>query len=82
MAIAEVITLYDSNANDVVAMLRKRADIIEAQTDEDDRSVAVIAVEVTESGDIQVFGWGQTDDFHALGVMAKASARLAIGPDE
>lgn len=82
MAIAEVITLYDANANDVVAMLRKRADIIEAQTDTDDRTVAMIAIEVTESSDIQVFGWGQTDDFHALGVMAMASARLAVGPDE
>ena len=82
MELAEVITLYDSNANDVVAMLRKRADIIEAETQADDQTVAMIAVQVTESGDLEIFGWGQTDDFHCLGVLAMASARLAVGPAE
>lgn len=82
MSIAEVVTLYDSNANHIPAMLRKRADLIEAQTESDDRTVAMIAVEVTETGDIEIYGWGQTDDFHCLGVLAMASARLAVGPSE
>ena len=80
--LAEVVTLYDSNANDIVAMLRKSAESIEAETDEHDRTVAMIAVKVLESGDIDLFGWGQTNDFHCLGVLAMASARLAVGPAE
>lgn len=82
MELAEVVTLYDSNANHIPAMLRKRAELIEAQTESDDRTVAMIAVEVTETGDIEIYGWGATDDFHCLGVLAMASARLAVGPAE
>jgi len=82
MEIAEVITLYDTNANNIVDMLRIKASAIEAETPADDRTVAMIAVEVTESGDIEIFGWGQTNDFHCLGVLAMASARLAVGPAE
>lgn len=80
--LAEVVTLYDSNASQIPAMLRKRADAIDAETEKDDRTVAMIAVEVTESGDVQLFGWGDTDDFHALGVLAKASVLLSVGPAE
>lgn len=80
--VAEVITLYDSNANHIPAMLRKRAEMIEAETEADDRTVAMIAIAVTESGDLEVYGWGDTDDFHCLGVLAMASARLAVGPAE
>jgi hypothetical protein len=80
--VAEVITLYDSNANNIPAMLHKRAEMIEAETEADDRTVAMIAIAVTESGDLEIYGWGDTNDFHCLGVMAMASARLAIGPAE
>jgi len=80
--VAEVITLYDTNANHIPAMLRKRAELIEVETEEDDRTVAMIAIEVTESGDIEVYGWGDTNEFHCLGVLAMASARLAVGPAE
>ena len=82
MKIAEVVTLYDTNANDIVAMLRKSAESIESETEDHDRTVAMIAVKVLESGDIDLFGWGQTNDFHCLGVLAMASARLAVGPEE
>jgi hypothetical protein len=56
--------------------------LIEVETEEDDRTVAMIAIEVTESGDIEVYGWGDTNEFHCLGVLAMASARLAVGPAE
>jgi len=55
--LAEVVTLYDSNASQIPAMLRKRADAIEAETERDDRTVAMIAVEVTDSGDLEIYGW-------------------------
>ena len=80
--IAEVVTLYETNAGYIPDMLRKRAEAIEAQTEQDDRVVSMIAVEVTESGDLEIYGWGKTDDFHCLGVLAMASARLAVGPAE
>jgi hypothetical protein len=80
--LAEVVTLYDSNASQIPAMLRKRADAIEAETEQDDRTIASILVEVTESGDLEIYGFGATDDFHCLGVLAMASARLAVGPAE
>ena len=80
--LAEVVTLYDSNASQIPAMLRKRADAIDAETEKDDRTIATIFIEVTESGDLEIYGFGQTDDFHCLGVLAMASARLAVGPAE
>lgn len=80
--IAEVVTLYDTNANHITDMMRLCADKIEAETEDDDRTVAMIAIRVTESDDIELFGWGPTNDFHALGVLAMASARLAVGPAE
>jgi hypothetical protein len=80
--VAEVITLYETNANHIPDMLRRRADAIEAETDEDDRTVAMIAIAVSESGDIEVYGFGDTNDFHCLGVLPMASARLAVGPAE
>jgi hypothetical protein len=82
LKLAEVVTLYDTNASRIPDMLRKRADAIEAETEQDDRTIAMIAVEVTESGDLEIYGWGDTDDFHCLGVLAMASARLAVGPAE
>ena len=80
--LAEVVTLYDSNASQIPAMLRKRADAIDAETEKDDRTIATIFIEVTESGDLEIYGFGKTDDFHCLGVLAMASARLAVGPEE
>lgn len=80
--VAEVVTLYETNANHITDMMRQCADRIEAETDADDRTVAMIAIRVTESDDIELFGWGQTDDFHCLGVLSMASARLAVGPAE
>jgi hypothetical protein len=82
MKLAEVVTLYETNASHIPDMLRKRADLIESQTENDDRAIAMIAVEVTESGDLEIYEWGQTDNFHCLGVLAMASARLAAGPSE
>ena len=82
MAIAEVVTLYETNANYIPDMLRRRAEAIEAETDQDDCTVAMIAIAVSESGDIEVYGFGDTNDFHCLGVLSMASARLAVGPAE
>lgn len=50
MALAEVVTLYDTNAANVADMLRGAAENIESETDADDRTEAIIAVQIAESG--------------------------------
>jgi hypothetical protein len=72
-----VVPLYDgAMAADVVGSLRRSADSVEAETEEDNRTVAMIAVQVCEDGEIKVYGWGQTHKFHAIGVLACAMAEL------
>lgn len=75
--LAEVVTLYDKNASDVPAMLRNSADSIENETEADDRTVAMIAVQVTESGAIEVYGWGATDSLKAIGALHLGIAKIA-----
>ena len=69
MTLAEVVSLFPENAREVPAMLRNAADAIETEAEDDDRTVAVIAVQVTESGAVEVYGWGETDDLHAVGAL-------------
>jgi hypothetical protein len=73
-----VVPLYDgAMAADVIGSLRRAANSIEAETGEDDRTVSMIAVAVSETGNVEIYGWGQTNSFHALGVLAKGMAKLA-----
>ncbi|QNQ09271.1 hypothetical protein [Sphingomonas alpina] len=73
-----VVPLYDkAMAADVIGSLRRAADSIEAETEQDDRTVSMIAVAVSETGNIEIYGWGQTNSFHALGALAKGMAKLA-----
>ena len=76
MALAEVTTLFDANCRSIPAMLREAADSIEAETDSDDRTKAIVAVHVSKSGEVMVYGWGDTDDFHALGSLTAGIAEL------
>lgn len=69
-------TLYETNASDVPAMLRKSADSIEVETDDDDRTKAMISVQVTHGGVIAIYGWGATDRFAAIGVLQAAIVKL------
>lgn len=56
--LAEVVTLYDTNARDIVASIRKLADDIEAGDYGDVREVALAM-----AGDkLHVFGWGPEQD--------------------
>ena len=74
---AEVITLHSTNASDIAAMLRQAADTIEAETEDDVRTVAIVAVQVAENGQAQVYGWGQTDTLAAIGTLHLGAAKLA-----
>lgn len=75
--LAEVHTLYEANARSVPDMLRIAADNIESEEPEGfAKTVAMIAVQLTENGDIQVYGWGQTTTIHALGVLTAGAQKI------
>lgn len=70
LASLKVVPLFDAaQAGDIVGSHRRSAESIEAEKPEDDRTIAIVAVRLTESGAIDVYGWGQTDRFHALGML-------------
>lgn len=73
----KVVPLFDGGSNaDIPLRMRQSADAIAAETDDDDRTVAVIAVHVTEDGRIEVYGWGRTDGLHAIGALTAAARQL------
>lgn len=74
--LAEVHTLYDVNASDVAAMLRQSADNIEAETDENDRTRAMMGVQVTHAGTVAIYGWGKIERFEAIGILQAAITKL------
>lgn len=80
--LAVVETLYDKNASDVPAMLRQSADSIEAETDEHDRTKAMIAVQLTHGGQIAIYGWGEAERFRCIGALQAAIVKLADGVEE
>lgn len=61
-SLAEVHVLYRDNARDIAAMLRTAAQSIETEREEGySPTRAMVAVQISESGKIQVYGWGATD---------------------
>lgn len=75
--LAEVHTIYETNARSIPDMLRHSADSIESEGPEGyARTVAMIAVQLSEDGDIQVYGWGQTTTIHALGVLTAGAQKI------
>lgn len=82
MSLAEVVTLYDVNAASIPDMLRKSADSIEAETEADDRTKAMVAVQVSHDGMVTVYGWGVVDRFMAIGALQAAVTKLCDGVAE
>ena len=76
MTLAEVHTLYESNARSIPDMLRKAADSIEAEAGDDSPTTAVVAIRLTDNGTVQVYGWGDTTDLHALGLIERGKHEL------
>lgn len=74
--LAEVHTLYDVNASDVPAMLRQSADSIESETDGNDRTRAMMGVQVTQGGTIAIYGSGKIERFEAIGILQAAITKL------
>lgn len=72
-------SLRETTAADIAAMLRQSAESIESETDEDARTVAMIAVQVCEGQAVKVYGWGQTDSLHALGALQLGATEIISG---
>jgi len=72
-----VVPIYEQNSSDIVAMLRQSADSIESETDEVDKTVAEVFLQVTESGEVIVYGWGDVHSkWHTIGILHSAIAEL------
>jgi hypothetical protein len=72
--IAEVTTIYERNARDVVTQLRAAADSIEAGLPFDVRgAVFVLASRNTK---VDVYSWGDLDNYSTLGVLSRAVAYI------
>jgi|DEB19_MinimDraft_3_1074340.scaffolds.fasta_scaffold278122_2 hypothetical protein len=81
--IAEVATLYETNARSIPDMLRQAADSIEEEASEDcSPTVAMVAVQISESGQVHVYGWGDTDDLRAIGLMERGKHSLLASIEE
>lgn len=79
MKLAEVHTLYEQNASDIPAMLRQAADNIEKWRERSETNIkTMIAVTVDEDGDVQVYGWGQTDSMDCLATLQLAIVKRSI----
>lgn len=75
--LAEVHTIYETNARSIPDMLRSAAENIESEETEGYvRTSAMIAVQVSEDGQIQVYGWGTTDSLHALGALTAGAQSI------
>ena len=60
--LAEVITLYESNANDIVSMMREIADEIEEHED----THGMVCIRLTDEG-LRPYLWGKVTTPEALG---------------
>jgi hypothetical protein len=76
---AEVITLFETNCADIPAMLRATADNVSGETDEHDRTETIICLQVHESGDVQIYGWGRSDTLHCIAQLEIAKHQLIQG---
>ncbi len=75
--LAEVHTIYESNARSISDMLRKAADNLETEEAEGyARTTAMVAVQIGENGVAQVYGWGETDLIHALGLLHAGAQQI------
>lgn len=77
MKLAEVHTLYETNARSIPDMLREAASNIETEVEGGfSPTIAMVAVQLTENGNVQIYGWGDTDDLRALGLLQRGQFSL------
>lgn len=73
--VAEVKTIYEMNARQVVEQMRQAADNIEAgKCDFEVRGAILIIAGKTRA--VDVYSWGELDNFSTLGVLERASRHV------
>lgn len=78
MSLAEVIPLYETNARSIPDMLRQSADSLEREVDECySPTKAMIAVQISEDGEVQIYGWGETDELQAIATLQLGLHKLS-----
>ncbi len=70
--LAEVHTLYETNASDIAAMLRECADSIDAGA----KPKSILAVATEGDGSLTIYGWGAIDSLEAIATLQLASAKM------
>lgn len=70
--LAKVVTLYETNASDIAAMLRQCADSIDAGA----KPQSIIAVATEEGGSLKVYGWGETNTIDSIATLHLAAHKL------
>ena len=78
--LAEVHTLYATNARDIPEMMHILAEeIAENDGAEDEETTkAVVLIRVGADGGMQMYGWGDTDVIHSAGVLALGLQNLGM----
>lgn len=73
--IIEVTTIYERNARDVVTQLRAAADSIERGLHDFDVRGAVFVL-ASRNTKVDVYSWGDLDNYSTLGVLSRAVAYI------
>jgi hypothetical protein len=71
----KVVPLRETTIRDIPAMARHFADAVE--NGEYGKVTAAITVTIDEDGGIGVFGWGDTNEVHTVGVLSLALGRFS-----
>lgn len=77
MALAEVVTLYDTNCRDIPEMLKGLAEAVELERQEGIQTETVLAIQLTDGGAISIYGFGDADNFKALALLQLAITRVS-----
>lgn len=85
--LAAVETLYETNCRSIADMLREAAGSIDKEADDPDcdPTRVMVAVQLTAGGEVQVYGWGDTDNILALATLQLGIGkltRMTLGGDE
>ncbi len=70
--LAEVVSLYETNARDIPAMLRESASNIENGID----VATMTAVAIHKDGSVTIYGWGETDNLRSIAALHLGLAQL------
>lgn len=73
--VAEVKTIYERNARQIIQQLRQCADNLEAGYRPFDIRGAVLVI-AGRTREVDVYSWGELDNFSTLGVLDRAKVKI------